>query len=206
MIHAFTRRTLGLIGTTLTLCASAQQLANTTWAVFDQGVFSTFMRFNGSVLAYSPDNVSYTDVSNYTDNSGNFTIEDIGVSCTGITGTYTYIVDGDTLRWALVSDTCPTRSDFFVLLDWASIPTGITGSNDPNPMVVFPNPAQREIRVSGQDLSGQPYTLHDGLGKVVSSGRLEKTEATIDLADLGPGTYILRVGSGAWAPMRITKL
>ncbi|MEO8069111.1 MAG: T9SS type A sorting domain-containing protein [Flavobacteriales bacterium] len=206
MILAYARRTFGAIACILALCSSAQQLQNTTWSVYDQGNLAFYMRFDGSVLSYSIDNTSYTPISNYTDNSGNFTLVDMLGSCAGITGTYTYIVDGDTLRWTLISDACPSRSDFFVIYDWATSAMGIAGTVGADPVVVFPNPTQGEVRISGRYLAGEPYVLCDGLGKAVSAGTFANMQATIDLAHLGPGTYILRVGSGTFAPLRVVKL
>jgi hypothetical protein len=208
MIQAFIPRALGSISVILTLatCASAQQLANTTWTVTNQGNPMGFMHFDGSVLSFSLDDVSYDDISNYTDNSGNFTLVDI-LACPGILGTYTYSIADDTLHWTLVSDTCYTRPEFFVNYDWVSHATGIGEAVGAVSVVVFPNPAADVIHIrSLQTLSQQPYMLCDGLGKVVSTGRLQDREDVIDVAHLAPGTYILQVGNGALAPLRIVKL
>ena len=59
---------------------------------------------------------------------------------------------------------------------------------------LFPNPSSSFIEVSGLSQSDE-YIIYNTLGKEVSTGDISTTEK-IDVSDLPPGFYILKLGSG----------
>ena len=62
-----------------------------------------------------------------------------------------------------------------------------------NEWVVYPNPASTELYVAGGQGTGNTYSITDLLGRNMAQGAIEAPNAMIDIKDLAPGNYILRL-------------
>ena len=59
---------------------------------------------------------------------------------------------------------------------------------------LYPNPVISELNVtSGYKLINQPYTIIDGLGKVVLKGKLNEVKSTINVEQLPKGIYYIKL-------------
>ncbi|MCD4681090.1 MAG: T9SS type A sorting domain-containing protein [Bacteroidales bacterium] len=73
-------------------------------------------------------------------------------------------------------------------------------------IVVYPNPANSYINVK-TDISiiGTSYTIYDQVGKAVLSGKLNKEISMIELGNLSPGIYTLRIGKNTKQAFKVIK-
>jgi hypothetical protein len=61
-------------------------------------------------------------------------------------------------------------------------------------IIIYPNPAQSIVNVKADyQLINQPYTIIDGIGRVVLNGKLNEVETTINVEQLSKGIYYLKV-------------
>ncbi|WP_020567286.1 M12 family metallo-peptidase [Neolewinella persica] len=60
-------------------------------------------------------------------------------------------------------------------------------------LTVWPNPTDGRVNIESSDLSAN-YALLNGLGQVLRTGKLANGQATLNLQDLPPAIYLLRVG------------
>lgn len=191
----------------LSVCGRAQSLENTAWITYDQAWdVNVFFHFGVDTISFSETNTVYTNISTFEDNSGTFRIVDLSVNtCPLDTGIYSYVIQSDTLYWTLIGDICSSRASVFVDYYWVSIPMGTYDREMPGPMVIFPNPVDRDIHIaSAVDLSGKAYILTNGWGTTVCEGRFTGSVNSIDVAHLSAGTYFLRVDE--LRSIRIIKL
>ena len=65
-----------------------------------------------------------------------------------------------------------------------------------NSFKIYPNPVSNELNVkTDSSLINQPYTIIDGLGRVVLKGKLNEVESTINVEQLSKGIYYLKIAS-----------
>ena len=63
-----------------------------------------------------------------------------------------------------------------------------------NTLKLYPNPVINVLNVKvDSNLVNQPYTIIDGLGRIVSNGNLNDVETTINVEQLSKGVYYLKV-------------
>ena len=63
-----------------------------------------------------------------------------------------------------------------------------------SPISLYPNPALNVLNVNiNPDLINQPYSIIDGLGRVVLNGKLNEVENTINVEQLSKGIYYLKL-------------
>lgn len=64
-------------------------------------------------------------------------------------------------------------------------------------LTLFPNPSFGHLNISLAEYNGDPVDMliYDIRGKQVMSGQLTNAQTTLDLVDLSPGTYVLRLES-----------
>jgi hypothetical protein len=61
---------------------------------------------------------------------------------------------------------------------------------------IHPNPATDRIFLRGPRRNGAPYTLLDGLGRIIKNGTLADADGGISVKELPQGIYILRLFQG----------
>lgn len=60
--------------------------------------------------------------------------------------------------------------------------------------LLFPNPTQNQVTISSsKDFAGKDYRIFNQLGKIVSLGKLESSNTTINLKDLPSGLYFVYI-------------
>ena len=65
-----------------------------------------------------------------------------------------------------------------------------------NSLKLYPNPVVSILNIKTDNhLTNQPYTIIDGLGRVVLNGKLNEVESTINVEQLSKGIYYLKVSS-----------
>lgn len=77
--------------------------------------------------------------------------------------------------------------------------TGINGPEQPGSLLIYPNPATDQVRVTLEGLGMATYELLDMNGRLVQDGRLSQDRNTIPVNHVEPGMYILRVVQGGVA-------
>lgn len=76
------------------------------------------------------------------------------------------------------------------------ISTGINETDNATLFNVYPSPASDMIIISvDQALIGENYSISDGLGKQVLSGKLTNEKSTVRIQDLADGVYIVKIGT-----------
>jgi hypothetical protein len=71
---------------------------------------------------------------------------------------------------------------------------------------IFPNPTHDFITLSVEkQLLGQPYSIFDNVGRIVSIGKLNSTQSTVDLTSFENGIYFIQVGDNT-KRIKIVKL
>lgn len=77
-----------------------------------------------------------------------------------------------------------------------AFPEAINGTeNYQSKIVVFPNPANNQIRFNGFDnnVDQTAYLICDLSGKIVARGRIDSADKPIDISELPNGTFVLTV-------------
>jgi hypothetical protein len=69
-------------------------------------------------------------------------------------------------------------------------------------LVLYPNPGTNHISIQGV-IGDFKYTIHDGIGNVVSRNT-SSLEAEINIKDLSPGIYFIRINQTA--TLKFSKL
>lgn len=62
-----------------------------------------------------------------------------------------------------------------------------------NAFSLYPNPARDDMYIVGDQLLSKSFEIHGSDGRFVKRGVLDHSPARIDVADLGPGLYVLRI-------------
>jgi hypothetical protein len=71
---------------------------------------------------------------------------------------------------------------------------------------VFPNPAQNIINVKADaKLLGSVYSIYDNTGKIVLTGKINSTNAIIELDNLSGGIYLFSVGENMNQTFKVIK-
>jgi surface protein len=97
--------------------------------------------------------------------------------------------NGATARASIISSYGWTITD--AGLDCTSLDTE---TFDAISIKLYPNPVINILNVKvDSNLNNQPYTIIDGLGRVILSGNLEEVETTINVEQLSNGIYYLKV-------------
>lgn len=83
---------------------------------------------------------------------------------------------------------------------------GVDEFKQDNLFSVYPNPAQTVINVKvDSKLIGEPFTVIDNTGRVVSSGKIRSENTVIDLGNLSNGVYLFNVGNNMKQQFKILK-
>ena len=107
------------------------------------------------------------------------------------TGGNSKYCNGANARGAIISTYGWTITDGG--LDCSSLETE---TFDTNSLKLYPNPVVNILNIkTDNQLINQPYTIIDGLGRVVLNGKLNEVESTINVEQLSKGIYYLKVAS-----------
>lgn len=181
------------------LLVSGQQLANTTWEIYDTtGAFFLYFQFGSDTVGYSADNISFTDVATYSENGSQFMINDLpsGPCSAADTGLYSFQILNDTLFFTLISEPCTGRDVTFADYTWVSTTAQLTENSAIDPGL-FPNPATEKVFLkAGAVAAGTEIRLLDSYGRLVSvfyAAENGKTE--IPVSELNPGLYFVEISS-----------
>lgn len=69
---------------------------------------------------------------------------------------------------------------------------------DTNSIKLYPNPVIRVLNVSiNQNLINQPYSIIDGLGRVVLNGKMNEVDTIINVEQMSKGIYYLKVSGNS---------
>jgi hypothetical protein len=191
---------IALLSGSLYTSAYSQTLYNTTWSVYDPtDVFFSYFKFTFDTLLFSPDNIVYTAVSNFTVSGNTFNIYDLspltGCSVTD-TGHYTFTITNDTLRFTLISDLCTTRSSVLSIYYGVLFATGIQVHDASMPVNVFPNPSPSGIfnLITGGNSGYDKFSVTTVDGKIILEQTLAgngSLDQTLSLAKFPSGIYFL---------------
>lgn len=94
----------------------------------------------------------------------------------------------------LINTLFPQNDVFFAMID----PSLITGINNPgnkdDRLLIYPNPARQQIRISAPFLKLPAVVSVSGItGKILQSYVMESPESTLDVSNYTSGIYILRL-------------
>ena len=79
----------------------------------------------------------------------------------------------------------------------SSVATSLENTKPVPEILIYPNPARRAFRISGTGEEG--FTLFDLSGQILLEVDAYQPGSEIDITDLLPGLYLLRVGEGSSA-------
>jgi uncharacterized protein (TIGR02145 family) len=69
---------------------------------------------------------------------------------------------------------------------------------DTNSLKLYPNPVESVLNIKTENnLINQPYTIIDGLGRIVLNGKLNEVDTTINVEQLSKGIYYLKVSGNS---------
>jgi len=183
--------------------ASAQQLANTYWASYDQAnQFNLFWHFDNNTLSFSADSIFYQPVSSFFENGNSFTIVDLNSATCSVTDTghYSFSILNDTLRFSLVSDNCSSRFSYMISYYFVNLHTGIDDDAPGQPIAVFPNPFNNVLNVSGNGGLSQ-INLYDISGRILLRGQF-RNSLQLNTAKFDQGIYFYEL---RWSNGKISK-
>ncbi len=107
-------------------------------------------------------------------------------------------------RCIISSGSCSDTSNVAVLTVNNNV--GINEFTQDNLFSVFPNPAQSVINVKADNkLIGEVYSIYDNTGRVVSTGKINAQNTTIELGNLSGGIYMFSVGENMKQTFKIIK-
>ena len=96
-------------------------------------------------------------------------------------------IDSDSEIWRFVS-----RYDINGLIGCST--TSINENNgQTDNFKVFPNPFKQELTIEVKSVESKSFTIHNVIGELVISGKLNSHLNTIDLSSLAPNVYILNI-------------
>ena len=79
--------------------------------------------------------------------------------------------------------------------------TAITTFNDVE-FEIFPNPSSNMIYVNNLDGNSSNYQIFSSVGKLVLNGMTNRTSISIDISDLDPQLYILKIGKFSYKVLK----
>jgi hypothetical protein len=195
-----------MLASMLAFTARGQVLQGTLWRAYNwNNVPDLYWYFAQDTLYVSYDNVSFFDSTVFTTVGSLFTIEVMNFfSCVQpYTGTYNFLITGDTLRFTVINDLCFQRLSYFNLHYFLRITTGIEDINPISPANISPNPSAdgifnlsfndvRAIHESPQRLPKRIYVLSaDGRKIMEEMFSSAATNHIINLQSCASGIYFL---------------
>jgi hypothetical protein len=82
------------------------------------------------------------------------------------------------------------------------LPTGIA-AEQASRWIIYPNPVADELTIEpGGKGEAQPFDIMDPMGRLIRKGNVTG-RATIEVPDLAPGIYLLRIGTGSARSVKV---
>ena len=171
---------------------NAQQLNNTSWNVYDSSSTLLITASFGIDTMYIP--AAWTK---YVENGNNFwTSDNPNNSCGGDSGTYTFLIQNDTLYFTMVNDTCTERVEFFEGFTWVDITTTIIENRTVfKGLNIYPNPTSGKLTISLEEGTASSVTIYNMHGQEVISKSIEPNsgEIQLSLGHLPPALYLVHI-------------
>lgn len=177
------------------LCASAhyaQSLENISGALYDQsGIYQVAFFFSEDTL-YTQDIDEFEPLAAYTTSGNTISLIDIFNGCDGATGSYSFVIDPDTLHFTLINDPCQERVEALTEMHWVIITTSIGSPPIPIMMDLYPNPSSGKIFLTTKHQGPLQIEVFDLLGQLVHEEEHKGNGEPIDLHALGKGHYVIK--------------
>jgi hypothetical protein len=117
-----------------------------------------------------------------------------GNTSSEIEPSYTYTSAGTYLLTLTLTDTAGCSSTFIKEVQVNSFLTGVNQVADPNTFIVYPNPTNGVLFVSGAKMD--EIRLVDMHGRILIQLESNRTEEELDLGDWPAGVYFIQIRSG----------
>ncbi len=131
-----------------------------------------------------------------------------GSLCTNTNGTAQWYLDGDPLPGGDAPCIIPVDAGAYTVIVTDALGC-VSAPSAPVPIIstaiapvtftgvtrLFPNPANNAVRIERAEASPATLTLFDVQGRVVRSERISSDTGVLDISDLVPGLYTVRVAS-----------
>jgi hypothetical protein len=108
------------------------------------------------------------------------------------TGLYIYTINNNTLKFTLLSDSCPSRVETLTLIIFTAVSTEIKEFSEIRGLNIFPNPNSNGIYHINSEMKFEKYFIYDQNGRVVA-GETKLSDGIIDIQNQPAGTYYLYV-------------
>lgn len=179
----------------------SQTLSNTIWQVYDlSNTLYVYFHFGTDTLSFSLDNTSYSGVSIIDVNGSSLTIVDLpGAPCqTTDTGTYTFMIQNDTLNFTLVSDVCVARINTLTNFHWVRLPTGVRNINDLPEAKLYPNPfSTQAVLQMNKPVKDATLIIYNSSGQAIKQINNINTQTVVLSRDnLSAGLYFIQLRQG----------
>lgn len=174
--------------------AFTQPIENTTWKAFwPSGEFFMYYRIGTDTIYISPDNLTYTAFSTSQIAGDEILINDLpGGDCpVSDTGTYTWSIQNDTLRFTLVSDLCAVRVSALTTFTFVRLVTGMPEDQSLLTLRLYPNPVRDRVFLVPQGPG--TLTLQSAEGREIMNRKIDGTLVVLDASRLAKGIYLVKV-------------
>ncbi|HKR04962.1 MAG TPA: T9SS type A sorting domain-containing protein [Bacteroidia bacterium] len=174
--------------------ANSQTLNNTTWTVYDgNSIFFYYFHFSTDTLSYSSNNFSYTPQSHFYENGDTITIIDLSGPCPPFwTGMYSFLIQNDTLKFTLISDSCLTRAITLTDYYWVALLTGIEAINPLKQIQIFPNPFSERLNIWNNNNEPNEIIIYDIASKRILEQKFINF-VSLNTEQLVKGLYLYEV-------------
>lgn len=201
-----------IIAITISFQSNAQVLANNTWIAYNDttNAMSLYFRFDNDSMAFSGNNVSYTHISRFSEAGNVLTVFDDETGCGAASGTYSFLMSGDTARFTLISDSCTSRVEYFTSHYFVRMLTTVQEYSTAG-LRVSPNPAADGIFNLSFDqyVAGmEKLVVYNMEGRIVYETMLpgNSTNFKLDLGQQPAGIYSLVLsGAGKSSVTRVAR-
>ena len=169
----------------------SQTLESTTWSLRDaQSTVLGNVQFESGIISFQEaGSTVYLPWSTYTLIGDVIEVVDMD-GCTD-PGTYTYMIQDDTLHFTLQVDPCTERITSFTMLHWVSVTTDIGETDAVTILNVHPNPSTGVIEIRNETPEAMWLMIHDLSGRIVHQVRTTGMIVQLDLGHLARGKYVI---------------
>ncbi len=166
---------------------NAQSLFNTSWRVNNEAneLFAYF-HFGLDTLYYSSDNMLFTRISTYAENSNSITLLDLpGIGICGSTiGYYEFLIENDTLKFPIESDDCFGRRMTFFRFHWLRSISGIEEVDISAIIDIYPNPTTGDVHINLKS-NVADLALYNAIGEQVFFEIIPDLSSTFNIKNQG---------------------
>jgi hypothetical protein len=177
--------------------ANPQSLRNTNWSCYDlSDNFFRYYDFGTDTVFFSTSTTPVTAFAIYSESGNDFMIDALSGNCVGTTGSYTFSIVNDTLRFTVVNDACSSRLNVWGSYYFVRLITGIDEMSSMKDILVYPNPSSNgkfNLTRSKNYHSETDVSVFNILGEKVFIDTFlkEAGQQSLDLQHLPKGIYFL---------------